>query len=149
MVMHLQTSERLQAILKEMDACIAAIEEIIPLEKIAIDQLNGEAIHQLTENRRALWQELNDCKSQCQQLFQQHDMPQESDLSQLIDTCLAEDATDLHKQRQELNVRIINISRENELNAIRLKAAVQAISSTLQGLGLQKAKTTYSQDGTL
>ncbi|ATX78617.1 FlgN protein [Mariprofundus aestuarium] len=149
MVMHSQAAENLQSLLKEMDSSIAAIEEIIPLEQAAIGQLDAKEILRLTEKRKLLWQELKGSKSQCQLLFQQHDMPQESGLSQFIDAYLAEDAEDLHRQRQELNERIITISRENEFNAIRLKAAGDTVASTLQGLGLMKTNATYGQDGTL
>ena len=147
MVMHSQTAETLCSHLKEMEAAIARIEAIIPLEQEAISQLNAEAIHQLTEKRKLIWQELKECKSQCQLLFLQHDMPEESDLSLLIDSYLAEDAPALHKQRQELNERIINISKSNELNGVRLRAAAETITETLQGLGLLKTKATYGRDG--
>ena len=147
MVMHSQSAEILQSILKEMEAAIARIEAIIPLEQEAINQLNAEELHKLMEKRKLIWLELKDCKSQCQLMFIQYDMPEESDLSLFVDTHLTEDAVALHKQREELNQRIVCISEKNELNAIRLRAASEAISETLQGIGLLKVKTTYGRDG--
>lgn len=147
MVMHSRTAESLHVLFKEMASSIIRLEEIIPLEQAAIGQLNAEEIYKLTEKRKVLWQELKNCKSQCQLLFQQHDMPEESELSVFIDMHLAEDAPALHKQRQELNERIISISNSNELNAIRFRAAAETIAETLQGLGLLKTKNTYGQDG--
>ena len=147
MVMHSQTSEILHSLLKEMESAISGIEEIIPLEQEAIGQLNTEKVHKLTERRKILWQELKNCKSQCQLLFQQHDMPEKSDMRSFIDMHLAEDAPALHKQRQELHERITLISKSNELNGIRLRAATETITETLQGLGLLEAKATYGQDG--
>ena len=147
MVMHSQTAEKLHLLLNEIEHSIIGMEEIIPLEQAAIDRLNAEEIHKLTAKRTVLWQELQHCKAQCQLLFQQHDVPEESELSLFIDMHLAEDAPALHKQRQELNERIVNISNSNELNAIRLRAAAESIAETLQGLGLLKTKSTYGQDG--
>jgi flagellar biosynthesis/type III secretory pathway chaperone len=146
--MHSQAAENLHSLIKKMETAIAGMEAIIPLEQEAIKQLNAEEIHILTEKRKLAWQELKNCKSQCQLIFLQHGMPEESELSLFIDTHLTEDAPALHKQRQGLNERIISISKSNELNAIRLRAASEAISETLQGLGLLKAKNTYGRDGT-
>jgi flagellar biosynthesis/type III secretory pathway chaperone len=145
--MHSQTAESLHVLFKEMERSIIGMEEIIPLEQVAIGQLDAEGIHKLTEKRKVLWQELKNIKDQCQLLFQQHDVSEESELSVFIDMHLAEDAPALHKQRQELNERILNISNSNELNAIRLRAAAESIAETLQGLGLLKTKSTYGQDG--
>ncbi len=147
MVMHSQAAETLCSLLKDMEFAIARIEVIIPLEQEAISQLNTGNMNKLMEKRKSIWQEIKDCKSQCQQMFLQHGMPEESDLSLFVDKYLAEDAPALHKQRQELNERIIDVSKSNELNAIRLRAASETISETLQGLGLLKAKATYGQDG--
>jgi len=147
MVMHSQTAESLHMLFREMESSIIRLEEIIPLEQAAIGQLDAEGIHKLTEKRKVLWQELKNIKNQCQLLFQQHDVSEESELSMFIDTYLAEDAAALQKQRQELNERIISISESNEFNAIRLKAAAESIAETLQGLGLLKTKSTYGQDG--
>ena len=149
MVIHSQAAETLSSLLKEMEAAIIRIEAIIPLEQEAINQFNAEEMHKLMEKRKLIWQELVNCKSQCQLMFQQHNMPEDSDLSLFVDEHLAEDAPALHKQRQELNERIIGISKSNELNAIRLKAAAETIAETLQGLGLLKAKTTYGRDGSM
>ena len=147
MVMHSQTAESLHILFREMEGSIIGLEEIIPLEQAAIAQLDAEGIHQLTEKRKVLWQELKNIKNQCQLLFQQHDVSKDSELSLFIDMNLAEDAPALQKQRQELNERIISISESNELNAIRLRAAAESIAETLQGLGLLKTKGTYGQDG--
>ena len=147
MVMHSQTAERLQLLFREMELSIAGIEEIIPLEQAAIGQLNTEKIHELTEKRKVLWQELKSCKSQCQLLFRHHGVPEESEFSLFIDIHLAEDAPVLQKLRQGLNERIISISQSSELNAIRLRAAAESIAETLQGLGLLQRKSTYGQDG--
>jgi flagellar biosynthesis/type III secretory pathway chaperone len=130
-----------------MEKTITEIEKIIPLEQEAIGRFNTEGMHKLTEKRKIFWQELKNCKTQCQQLFQRYNMPEESDLRSFIDVHLAEDATALHKQRQELNERIMNISVSNELNAIRLRAATETVTDTLRGLGLLQKKTTYGQDG--
>lgn len=149
MVMHSPAAEALHAILHDMDSSIAAIEEIIALEQAAIEQLNADEIHRLTGRRHALWEDLRACKGRCQALFQQYGMGDESELSHFIDAHTKEDAAALHEQRQQLNERIARITIENNLNAIRLKAAADSITNTLQGLGLAKAKTTYGQDGTL
>jgi flagellar biosynthesis/type III secretory pathway chaperone len=145
--MHSQAAENLHSLIKKMETAIAGMEAIIPLEQEAIKQLNAEEIHILTEKRKLIWQELKDCKSQCKLMFLQHDMPEESALSLFINTHLAEDAPALHEQRQGLNERIVSISKSNEINAIRLRAAAETIAETLQGLGLLKAKATYNRDG--
>lgn len=147
MVMHSQTAESLHVLFREMDSSIIELEEIIPLELVAINQIDTGEIHKLMEKRKVLWQKLKNCKSQCQLLFQQHDVPEESELSSFIDMHMAEDAAVLQQQRLELNERIMNISNSNERNAIRLRAAAECIAETLQGLGLMKAKNTYGQDG--
>lgn len=149
MVMHTRAAKELQALLHRMDTSLAGMEAIIPPEQQAINELDAEKVNRLTAERKRLWQELQQQKNLCQQLFLQHGMAADAEMSSFIDRHLTEDASALHEQRQALNERIIQVSRNNELNGIRFRAAAEAIAETLQGLGLLQAKTTYGRDGQL
>lgn len=147
--MHSQAAEDLQVLLSEMHASIDKMEEIIPLEQQAIGNLDAEKVNKITAQRHSIWQELKEYKSKCQQLFLQNGMAADIEMSTFIDMQLKQDAAALHEQRQALNEKIVAVSRNNELNGIRLRAAAESIAETLQGLGLLQVKTTYGRDGTM
>lgn len=149
MVMHSQAAEELHGLLAEMDASIAKMEELIPVEQQAIGNLDAEKVNRITEKRNAIWQELKGYKSKCQQIFLQYGMAADIEMSAFIDMQLKEDAAVLQAQRQALNEKIVQVGRNNELNGIRLRAAAESIAETLQGLGLLQAKTTYGRDGSM
>jgi len=149
MVMHSQAAEELQALLATMDASMASMEELMVLEQQAIGELDSDGIAELSKQRKLIWEELSQQKAACQHLFLQYGMPADIEMSRFINMHLAEDAPVLHAQRQRLNERMLSVSRNNERNGIRLRAAAEAISDTLQGLGLLKAKATYGRDGSM
>ena len=149
MVMRSPAAEELHTLLASMEDAIDAMEELIAQEQQAIGNLDSDGIQKLSERRKTLWQVLKGQKEQCQQLFLRHGMPAEIEMSSFIDMHLTEDAPILQAQRQSVHARLANVTRDNEFNGIRLRAAAEAVAETLQGLGLLKAKTTYGRDGML
>lgn len=149
MVMHSRAAEELQSQLSAMEDAINAMQELLAEEQEAIGNLDSTGVRKSAEKRNMLWQALKEQKEQCQQLFLRHGMPAEMEMSRFIDMHLAEDAPVLQVQRQSVYARLADVSRSNEFNGVRLKAAAETIAETLQGLGLLQAKTTYGRDGML
>ncbi len=144
-----ETAKKLNMLLQQMQTSIEKMEQIIPLEQEHISHFRTEALQELAETRKDIWQELHDNKFRCQKLMQECNVAGVDSLRSFIDLHLEKEAPALQQQREELSKRVAAISKCNAHHGIQLRAAYESISTTLGGLGLLSIKSTYGPDGSV
>jgi len=141
--------EKLDGLLKNMDACARNIEQITERERDAARNFDVESLVKLSELRGQSHHALKAMEEQCRDILAQYQVPEDMPLSVFIDLFsadrrYAESARKLQPIRRSLYARMLRIDEASEESRIHLKAAFDVTIGVLQRIGAVEAKQTYS-----
>jgi len=136
---------QLHSLLEQMDVCAQELEAITQQEYEAIRTLDAEQIMQSGKQRLITHEYLVQQEQQSRQLLSQYQVPEQLQLSSVIDLYFDDQSTELQALRKNLYERILKVDQKTQENRMRLHAAYSVSTSILQSLGLSQQQQTYNR----